>query len=376
VTAKTIHLGGIAPLSGPQAALFKPIVDGWKVRIQEQNDRDGVNGRQLKVTNVDDGGSVQQSVTAANQLWKQDKVFGVFMAEPLTSASAPIFSQEGIPVVGYNVNPEWGKYKNMFGYSGSNSPTPKATTTLGEFLKRQGITKLGIIGTSVPGVVQAAKQNAASFEAAGGKTVLVSTSASLNTSNWLSQAQEFKKSGADGLYVPVPTDQAVQIVDAIHQVGADPKVTVLPQGYGPATLHRLGSAANGLTFATTWVPYEARKKVTGDGQARARAAFKKYAPDTPITDTLIVGYLSGDLMIKGLELSGKDCPSQAAFRSKLRKVTDYTANGFFNPPIDFSTDFGETYGRCFHFVTVKHGKFVPQTNGKAICGHVIKSKSR
>jgi hypothetical protein len=134
----------------------------------------------------------------------------------------------------------------------------------------------------------------------------------------------------------------------------------------------LGKAANGLTFLTTWVPYEAREKVPGDGQQKARAAFHKYAPDEPISDSEIAGYLSGQMMIKGLKVAGKDCPTRKAFISNLRNVTSYTAHGFFNPPINIKTVFGQTYGKCLHFVTVKDQKYVPQTNGKAICGHVIK----
>jgi branched-chain amino acid transport system substrate-binding protein len=372
VTPGSVALGGIAPLSGPQSPLFKPIAKGWKVRLREQNDHGGVNGRKLEVTNVDDGGSVTQSVTAAKQLLQRDKVFAVFMAEAITSGTAPFFARHQVPVVGYNVNPEWGKYKNMFGYSGSNSSKPKATTTLGTFLKRQGVSKLGIIAWNNPGTVQVAKQTAQSFEAAGGDTVLVSTSASDTNTNWLPQAQKFKKRGADGLYVPLNFNVAAKVIDALHQVGVKPKVSIVPQGYGPAAIKQLGSKANGLTFTTTWVPYEARAKVPGDGQEKARAAFKKYAPDEPVSDALIAGYLSGQMMIKGLELSGEDCLTRQAFLSKLRGVTDYSADGFFNPPINLKTVFGETYGRCFHFVTVKHQRYVPQTNGKAICGHPIR----
>jgi branched-chain amino acid transport system substrate-binding protein len=372
VTPHSIALGGIAALSTPQAALFKPISQGWKVRIQEQNAKGGVNGRKLKLTNVDDGASVEKSVTAANQLLQRDKAFGILMAEPLTSGSAPVFAQHDVPVAGYNVTPEWGKYKNMFGYNGSNTVKPKASTTVGEFLKEQGAKKLGIIGANVPAAVLAVKQNGASFEAAGGKTVLESTSASITNTNWLPQAQQFKKKGADALYVPLPVDQTLQILKALHQVGVKPKLTLVPQGYGPATLKRLGKAANGLTFLVAWVPYEARNKVPGNGQQKARAAFHKYAPKLPISDASIAGYLSGNMMIKGLKLAGKDCPTRKAFISNLRNVTSYTAHGFFNPPINIKTVFGQEYGRCLHFVTVKNQKYVPQTNGKAICGKVIK----
>jgi ABC-type branched-subunit amino acid transport system substrate-binding protein len=161
----------------------------------------------------------------------------------------------------------------------------------------------------------------------------------------------------------------VQILDALHKVGVHPRVVLLPAGYGQATLKQLGASANGLSFSTDFVPFQASND---KAHRQAKAAFKKYAPGTAISDTLVDGYLSAQMLIKGLKLAGADCPSQKAFIHKLRNVTSYTAGGFFDPPINLKTTFGKPYGLCFHFTEVRHQKFVPLNHGDATCGKVVK----
>jgi branched-chain amino acid transport system substrate-binding protein len=368
VSASTIKLGAITTLSGPQSVAFAPFAAGWNARIDEQNAAGGVNGRKIDITTVDDGGLVPQSVTAAQQLILRDQVFGVLASEPVMSGDAPLLSSQGVPVVGYNVNPEWGKLNNMFGFNGGYGVSSAVTTTIGSFLKSQGVKKLAIVGTNNPSVVAAADANEASFKSVGGDVVLLSTSAPVTNSIWLPQAQQVKASGADGLYLPIITPQAVALLSELAQLGVRPKVAVLPQGYGPATLKQLGSAANGLTFAVTWVPFEAA--TTGDGHQQALDALAKYASGQPVTEILVDGYLAGNLMIQGLELAGS-CPTRQAFISKVRGLTDYTANGFFNPAVNFTSTFGQPFGLCFHFVTVKDGRFVPDTGSQATCGKVV-----
>ena len=66
-----------------------------------------------------------------------------------------------------------------------------------------------------------------------------------------------------------------------------------------------------------------------------QSALDKYAHYTGVPDfTWYEGWGGADLMIKGLELSGKN-PTQSAFIADLHKVTDSSTNGLFGP-VSFS----------------------------------------
>ena len=77
VTAKTILLGGTAPLSGPDSA-FASIARGADAYFKYVNARSGVNGRTIAYKVVDDGSDPVETVQATRQLVEQDKVFAIF----------------------------------------------------------------------------------------------------------------------------------------------------------------------------------------------------------------------------------------------------------------------------------------------------------
>jgi len=77
ITAKTILLGGTAPLSGPAAA-YASVARGANAYFKYSNSRGGVNGRTITYTYVDDAYNPVQTVQATRQLVEQDKVFAIF----------------------------------------------------------------------------------------------------------------------------------------------------------------------------------------------------------------------------------------------------------------------------------------------------------
>jgi len=77
ITAKTILLGGTAPLSGPAAA-YASVARGASAYFKYVNSRGGVNGRTITYTYVDDAYNPVQTVQATRQLVEQDKVFAIF----------------------------------------------------------------------------------------------------------------------------------------------------------------------------------------------------------------------------------------------------------------------------------------------------------
>lgn len=84
------------------------------------------------------------------------------------------------------------------------------------------------------------------------------------------------------------------------------------------------------------------------------------------------GWTSTDLMIKGLELTGKH-PTRTSFMNKLRKLKHYNAGGVI-PPINFSLKyFGKPPPKiCGYYLELSGKKFVPTPrDGMPTCGKDI-----
>jgi len=74
ITARTILLGGTAPLSDPASAAVARGADAY---FKYVNARGGVDGRSIAFTVVDDGSSPTQAVEATRQLVEEDGVFAI-----------------------------------------------------------------------------------------------------------------------------------------------------------------------------------------------------------------------------------------------------------------------------------------------------------
>ena len=74
VTAKTIHIGGTFPFSGP-AALYSAIPLAERAYFLYVNAHGGVNGRKIQFTYYDDAYDPSKTVPLTQKLVEQDKVF-------------------------------------------------------------------------------------------------------------------------------------------------------------------------------------------------------------------------------------------------------------------------------------------------------------
>jgi branched-chain amino acid transport system substrate-binding protein len=73
--------------------------------------------------------------------------------------------------------------------------------------------------------------------------------------DWTTLAAKIKAANADFLFAPVTsTDEAIQLVRALQQVGYQPKGIFMSQGAQKEFGEALGSAANGITIQASWHP--------------------------------------------------------------------------------------------------------------------------
>jgi len=90
VTAKTVHIGGTFPFSGP-AALYSAIPTAERAYFLYANAHGGVNGRKIQFTYYDDSYDPSKSVPLTQKLVEQDKIFADFGS----LGTAPILATRG-----------------------------------------------------------------------------------------------------------------------------------------------------------------------------------------------------------------------------------------------------------------------------------------
>ena len=220
-----------------------------------------------------------------------------------------------MPVTGgFFDGPEWGTqpYTNMFAADvGSLDPKYPVNTGIGTFLKAHGGTVVCSYGYGIsPSSTRSAVGTVDSFEHAGGKEGELDTSIPFGSVAMTTPALVAKQKGCNAFYAGLDDNSNFALAEALKQAGVKPKVMVFPTGFEPGLVGSTAwSAVQGGYFDTEFRPFQ----LPNAGTQQMQAALEKYEHFTPSEFPNFSQYeswLGADLMIKGLQLAGKN-PTQA-----------------------------------------------------------------
>jgi branched-chain amino acid transport system substrate-binding protein len=376
VTPNTITIGFISSVVGVAGPNFINYPKGVQARIDQINGQGGINGRKLQVTTADDGGSVNQNLTAAQSLVGKN-VFGLISGTPFLFASYRYLQQQGVPVTGGGYDgPEWNQQPNtnMFSTAGPNVPDfeKQALNTGGPtFFKSQGATNVASLGYGVsPSSSAAAKGNATAVKSQGLKAGYINTSIPFGSVNVTSVVLGMKQAGVDSVFLAMDNNTNFAVLTTAKQNGLDLKVPLAATGYGQSLLDDPNAVqtGQGAYFISEGPPLDSK------AEKDFRAALQKYQGFGGIPGfDWFQGWINADLMIKGLQVAGKN-PTRQSFMNNLRNVTSYDANGLLPLPVDLSlAAFGKTPAKtCIWYAKLQGTTFVPvPSDGKPVCGTPI-----
>jgi ABC-type branched-subunit amino acid transport system substrate-binding protein len=369
VTANTITLGLITELTGPGAS-GTGMVQSAEARIDQQNTEGGVDGRKIKLIVMDDQTDPVTDKTVTGALIAKG-VFGVIDDSAVTYGGYELLEQAGVPVTGGAYDgPEWYEQPNtnMFSISGPGDAKDPQYDNVAVFAKDHGGTKCAAVGYDIsPSSQASARGFQLSCEREGLQNTFLDTSVPFGTLAVTPLVLQIKDSGANVLWLPLDGNTNAAIMTGLKQAAAKVKVVVNATGYGQTILNDTTAVpdAQGAWFLATGVPIESKTPATKAFQS----ALAKYAHYTGVPDfTWYEGWGGADLMIKGLELAGKN-PTQSGFIADLHKVTDYSANGLYGP-VSFSlSDFGKAPKTlCEYLVQLEGDTYVHPTD---VCGSIL-----
>jgi ABC-type branched-subunit amino acid transport system substrate-binding protein len=242
VASKTIRIGDLNALSGPAAALGKPVAAGHKVYFDALNARGGIDGWTIELAVEDTGYQPQQHVQAYNQL-KGDVAILSSFGSPTTKAIQPQFQREKLVTIPASFDSIWGTDPTV---AAVGTPYSLDVANALDYVTKGGADKLkvGIIyqndeyGADGLRGFEAAKK-ALGFADAGRQSYKP------GDSDFTAQVQKLKAAGANAVVV-----------------------TALPSATGPI----VGTAAT-LGFAPQWIlqgPSFVEQLITEDGTAGAK----------------------------------------------------------------------------------------------------------
>src|SRR5580698_9069142 len=358
-----ITIALITSLTGAGSSEFSNAPVGFNARIAMQNAEGGVNGHKIVGVVLDDQTSPTEVVTAIQSALSKG-AFGIVSTSPLFFLAAKDPNQQGMPVTGgFFDGPEWGTqpYTNMFASDvGSLDPKYPVNTGIGAFMKAHGGTVVCSYGYGIsPSSSRSAIGTVDSFVHAGGKQGVLDTSIPFGSVQMTTVALTAKQKGCNAFYAGLDDNSNDALASSLKQVGLKPKVMVFPTGYDPAVIGSPSWAAvQGGYFDTTFRPFD----IPNAGTKQMQTALEKYehfkSSDFP-TFSQYESWLGADLMIKGLQLAGKN-PTRSAVISNLRSLKSYNGNGLLPQTINYTNDFGKDLAKsCGWYMIAEKNGFVP-----------------
>jgi len=371
ITRTAIKVGAIFPTTGPQGPFFSAVGSGILARFRAQNDRGGVSGRTLQLVSADDGDGELENLSAAQHLTSTEHVFGIIEATTNSDGSGAYLHQLGVPVTGWGITSAWGRYPNMFGYRYSTSPDllGQPTTTVAAFIKARHGQRVAVLAGGATASVNFARQIIETLPAFGLTLAYQNLDESLGQTDYSFDAQAMRRGGVDTLVTALDTFSNIDVYKAATAIGLHFKLGMLPAGYDSRLAAADGAILAGAYVALDWRPFELPVPAHREFEAELAAV----APSVFPGQLAMVGWLSADVFIRGLEAAGGACPTRGAFIANLRKVRDYTANGLL-PPTNFSAVFGQM-PLCYWELEIHAGGFTP-AGAQPFCGTLYRAPTR
>jgi ABC-type branched-subunit amino acid transport system substrate-binding protein len=369
----TYTIGILTDLSGPAASGSKTSVQGARAGAVVAA-KEGYN---FKFVEGDSQTSPAAILAAAKKLVTVDHVDAVIAVSALAFGAAPYLTAQGIPVVGAAEDgPEWITAKNMFSVYGALDETKVGTST-GAFFKMEGVTNFGALGYGIsPSSSEAAKGATVSAQEAGIKTGYLNANFPFGSTNVQPIALAMKSAGVDGLESTTDPNTSFALVTALRQLGANPKVALLPDGYG-GDIDQAGPGAlqtgQGLYFTLTFEPVEMHTAATEQFQSALRTIGITNDP----TYGEYAGYTSIALLVQALKAAGPN-PSHSALIAALNGVKSFDAAGLlgshtFDPSDRTSTATG--IDGCIYVTKLSGSSFQLVPGADPVCGHLIPGKT-
>lgn len=334
VTANEIVIGTHTALSGPVSAWGVGSTEGTRMRFDEANEK-GIHGRKIKLIVEDHGYQVPRAVQAANKLINNDKIFIMLgaLGTPMNNAVFGDQLAKGVP----NLFPLTAARSMVeplhplkFTLYSSYYDQVRAATK--HFVEKEKKSKICTMYQDTDfgheirdGVRDQAKalKMTVSAEATYGPT----------DTEFVAPITKLKSAGCDLVIMGSIIRDSIQSVGTAKKLGWS-DVTFVGQAasYDPIVAGAPGGIMEGF-YSGTGGPYS-YSDTASDTIKAWTAKYKERTKQEP-NSAAQYGYVSGDIVVRALEASGKDL-TRAKFLAALESTKNYRPM-FPGPTLNFTS---------------------------------------
>ena len=248
-SAEPIKIGAIVSLTGTYAGLGDPEKKTIEMEVKRINEAGGINGRPVEVIFEDDGTDEAKAVAAASKLIEQDNVVAIIGAtgtgqsmavrSEIDRAGIPQVSMAGGSAITAKLDPL------VFQTPWSNTLVVPFTM---EYLKKQGITKIGLI-TDTGGFGKDGKAVVTAEAPKFGIEIVSDQTFNPGDADMTAQLTNIKNSGAQAVVMWTSGKEAATVVKNAKQLGLTIPVYGSHGNARQEFIDGAGDAAEGFRFA-------------------------------------------------------------------------------------------------------------------------------
>lgn len=356
VTADTITLGMVTPLTGQFAALGVDGRAGAEALIATVNDAGGINGRKLALSVQDDQYDPKQAVAGARYFASQEPVLGIWgnNGTATTLAGLPTLESGGVPLLfPMALSDKLAAYDKSFASMLTLSGQFNLYSNWIATQPDQAAGKWGILyqndGTSAE-VVDGFKK---------GKTpVTADATFERAATTYAPQLQRLQQAGITNVIFIGNANQLSVTLKEADQTGFKPKWTSSLGNTGPDLAKLVGPLAEGVVTVNPYAPPQSDLP----GTAEFRAAMDKYQPGKTQSMFALNSWVGGKIIVDALQRAGKDV-TRETFLTALNSTSGLEVGGIM-PPITLSAD-KHTASTCIVRAAVTSGVF--KSVGEPVC---------
>lgn len=354
VTDTEIRVGAVASVTNPLGGRYDALFEGARAHFEMVNEQGGVHGRELSLASERDDETLQNQ-REVRALIEQDDVFAAFVAT-LVFSGADLLADEGIPTLGWNINPEWSGPPNFFGEKGSYFEQFSQANALVPWLAREvGAEEVGIVAYNLPQSTACAEGDQEAFEIFGGAEVaFVDTSLPYGQADFSGDVAEMIDREVDLVLTCIDENGAAVLAQEMRKQGLDAPL-YLPNAYNHEFIEQFGDVLDGSYVLTFFAPFELEEKPPGLQEYLDRTEASGAEPH----EVGLAGWIAADMLVTGLELAGGDFTRQGVV-DELNTLTDYDAGGIL-PGTDWTVQHdGRPDELCFSLLEVTDGGLTPR----------------
>jgi branched-chain amino acid transport system substrate-binding protein len=300
-SGEPIVLGAVGTKSGIVGAALAGGFRGLIVWEKWVNANGGIQGRPVRIIQVDDGADPGKHAAAVRRLiLEEDVVAFIGNIAPFTfSAGAPILEEAGVPAIGgEGADRAWFNSPFAFPINGQNvsRSRPAAKWALANLPQR----KAAVLFVSEADAPAELAGNFVDEWRRGGGQILMNTGVSIATPDFTGEVVQAKNAGADIMFVLLEKAACNRFFDATQRQGYAPVVIA------PACVVDNLRDHRSVTTNKVYAAHAAKPVLAGRSPAEdeAIAAGKRFDPSLALDGAFMFGWLAGKLLQAALAQPG------------------------------------------------------------------------